>query len=438
MTATIDEVERLDAALGATPPVIRCEAAVYPGSVPFFAAPEAETPRPVPNHEALRLYVHLPFCNYHCSFCHFATVVSEERGRQERYLAALERELEWIEPGTRLSQFFVGGGTPTALPPDLLDRALGAIHDRVVFVEDIVHTVEVSPDSVTRGHLDVLRDRGVGRISMGIQSLDDRVLDAVSRRHTERQVLDACALIVANGFILNVDLMYGLPSQDHESFARDLATVMSRDVASLTLYAVRVRELSALGRSIEEAKRLDLANLLAWRRFVHGLADEHGLTQVRAHTFKRLDDFTARHRREPCVDVERGGYQFGAGMSARSHLNHMAFRNTKNFDEYCERLEQGRSPVAGVIPLGPGDRQAQFVGRTLGECEPLPRAVYRRAFGTAIDDDHGDALRRLTEGGLLDDDGETLRMTESGRLLYDRVLVNFFPPHAHDWLWAHA
>ncbi len=433
-----EEITRLDEALGPTPPVIRCEAGVYPGSVPDFKPAPSDIVRPHPVRQPLRLYVHLPFCNYHCSFCHFATLVSDDRARQERYLDALERELDWIEPGTELSQFFIGGGTPTALPPDLLDRVFGAIDDRVKFVDGVVHTCEVSPESVTEEHLDVLERRGVGRVSMGIQSLDDAVLGSVQRLHTAEQVFSACERIVARGMILNVDLIYGLPGQTHGAFESDLRRMLNRGVHSFTLYALRVRELSSVGRSIEEAKRLDLANLLGWRRFAKRLTDELGLSQVRSHTFKRLDEFTARHERVPCVDPQRGGFQLGVGMSARSHLGHTAFRNHRGFEEYVTSVEQGLSPVAGVIPLDVGDRQAQFAGRTLGELQPLDRGAYTRAFGTSIDDDHADALGRLVGGGLLDDRGDALVLTGLGRLLYERVILNFFPAHAREWLAAHA
>ena len=178
----------------------------------FRQSPRAERERIAA--EAMRLYIHIPFCNYACSFCCYAKHVGADRPEMQRYVRALKKELEWITPGTPLTQFFIGSGAPTALPPELLDEVLEAIAARMPATGNHVHTVEASPDSVSDEHLRVLRDRGVGRISMGIQSLQDGVLDAVRRTHGKNTPLDACRRIVAQDFILNIDLIAGRPSPD--------------------------------------------------------------------------------------------------------------------------------------------------------------------------------------------------------------------------------
>src|SRR5512139_1732574 len=214
-------LEAVAAALGATPPVTHAAAHVYPAAAPAFT-PSPREERDRPTTRELRLYVHVPFCNYRCNFCYYATRVGDERAQQERYVDALARELAWVEPGARLSQLFVGGGTPTVLPADLLDRMLARVFEVLPPTGQHGHTVEASPESVTEDHVAVLRARGVHRVSMGVQSLDPGVLDGVQRRHDRRQVMDAVALVAGAGLILNVDLMYGLPGQSEESFRHDL------------------------------------------------------------------------------------------------------------------------------------------------------------------------------------------------------------------------
>ena len=143
----------------------------YPSSAPAYtAAPMAERERPVS--DQLRLYAHVPFCRYHCTFCYFAVRVGASAALMQRYVRAVIKELEWIEPGTPLSQLLVGGGTPTALPPDLLDELLGAIFARTTRYGKHVHTVETSPETISAEHIAVLKRHGVGRVSMGVQSLD--------------------------------------------------------------------------------------------------------------------------------------------------------------------------------------------------------------------------------------------------------------------------
>ena len=269
---------------------------------------------------------------------------------------------------------------------------------------------------------------------MGVQSLDEGVLAGVQRRHDRETVLRACERIVGSGLILNVDLMYGLPGQSPESFLEDLETVAGRGVHSVTLYDLRVSERSPVGRSLAEGERLDLARLLAWRRFVKDAAAEHGFSQVRWHTFKRLDTIAARHERAACFDEQVQGFQLGIGMSARSHLGTAIFRNHVRMGEYVRRIEAGESPVEDVFELGPLDVRTQLVARTLGDGRELEWETWERAFGATLESDFGPVIERLAEVGLIETDARALRLTELGRLLHDRVMVQFYPSHAVEWL----
>jgi oxygen-independent coproporphyrinogen-3 oxidase len=432
-----DDLGRIASALGATPPVTHAAAHVYPGAAPDFER-RAGVVREALEGDRLRLYVHVPFCNYKCSFCYYATRIGDGRAEQARYVAALQHEIEIVPRGVSLIQLFMGGGTPTALAPDLLDALLAAIFARVSREVEEVHTVETSPESLTQAHLEVLGRHRIRRLSMGVQSLDDAVLGAVHRRHHVQQVLDACERVVAAGFILNVDLMYGLPGQSEESFARDLDTVASRGVHSLTLYDLRTTGRSPLGRALRDEERLDLARLLRWRRFVRDAALARGFTQTRWHTFKRLDGPARHHRRAPCNDADGRGYQIGLGMSARSHLGYTVYRNHESLREYVARIESGRSPVEYVFPLDDEGRRTQFLARTIGDGGVLDPAAYARAFGRPLAESYGEVLDRHRAGGLLEAREGAFHLTEEGRLLYDRVLLGYYPKRALDWLWARA
>jgi oxygen-independent coproporphyrinogen-3 oxidase len=135
-----------------------------------------------------------------------------------------------------------------------------------------VHCVETSPDSLTEEHLVVLRKHGIGRVSMGTQSLHDDQLGDVNRNHTAEQTLRACKLALEAGLILNVDLMYGLPGQTLASFRQDFATLAETGVPSLTIYDLRLNERTPVARNLQDKERLELAQLLSWRQFVGATA----------------------------------------------------------------------------------------------------------------------------------------------------------------------
>jgi oxygen-independent coproporphyrinogen-3 oxidase len=428
-------VEEILAAIGPIPSVAYAASHVYPISAPAFQkTPLAERVRPTSGF--VRLYVHVPFCNYACSFCFYAIVVRSERAKMDRYVAAVQRELEWIEPGTPISQLYVGGGTPTALPPDLLDRLLTYVFSRTRPFGSGVHSVETSPETLTSEHLRVLASHGVGRVSMGIQSLDDQVLTRVHRRHTKEQALAACRMLTASGLITNVDLIYGLPGQTAASFRRDLEQIVETGVQSLTLYNLRLNEATPVARVLSDRERFDLARLMQWRAFVQETAVDFGFTQTRWHTFIKNDSAATRHERLPSFDQEKvHGYQMGVGMSSHSQLGSSFYRNHRDFDTYVDRVENGLSPVEETFPLGVADRKTLFIARSLGDGKPLNREAYQHAFGSSIEDDFGPLLSRLRSAELVEENEERDPiLSETGRLVYDLITMAFYPEHARHWL----
>lgn len=427
------DLDRITAALGPVAGLAYSPPHDYPMSVPAFRI-NSRAERERPEVEQLRLYTHIPFCNYGCSYCYFAKRVGSNREQMERYVKALKRELEWVRPGTPLSQLFVGGGTPTVLPADLLDEVLSAIFDRTTHDSGIVHTVETSPESISEEHINVLHKNRIARVSMGIQSLDKQVLDAVNRRHTIEEALSACRLLVESGFIVNIDLMYGLPGQTHESFRHDLELIASQGVQSATFYNLRINERTPVTRTLDEEKRLDLASLIHWRAFVRDAAENIGYTQTRWHTFKRLDSIASRHERAPHFANDGTGYQLGIGMGARSQLGYKLYRNTPHINAYLKRIESGQSPVEDIIPLSVEDRKTQFVARSIGDGKPLDIAEYENTFDRSIHDDFGESIRRLHENGIIESDTERLYLTDTGKLVYDLVTVSFYPQSALVWL----
>jgi oxygen-independent coproporphyrinogen-3 oxidase len=437
MNVSDARIDRVAQALGDAPRAAYTAPLVYPWSVRNFETrPLAERPRPATH--PLRLYVHIPFCNYRCTFCFFAVRVGAKRAEMERYVAALERELQWVEPGTPLSQLFVGGGTPTALPPDLLAKLLAVIFERTAASADGVHTLEASPESISDAHLRVLQDHGIGRVSMGIETLDDAVLDTVHRRHGPAQTLEACRMVVGSGILLNVDLIYGLPGQTESSFRRDLEAVAAAGVSSLCLYALRLNENTPVGAQLAAEERLDLASLMRWRAFVTRAADEVGFQQTRCYGFKRRDGVASVQEPAPGSRTNGMSCQLGVGMSARSQLGHVVYRNHERSDVYMQRVERGESPVETVFHLDVADRKTQFVAGSLGNGKALERAAYERTFGASIDADFDGLLERLRGAQLIEDDGVWIVLTETGTLVYDRVLLCFYPRRAQRWLrdWA--
>ena len=164
---------------------------------------------------------------------------------------------------------------------------LDTIFDKTVPTDRHVHTVECSPETLTSQHIDVLKSRGIERVSMGVQSLHDGVLETVRRRHTRAMVETSCRRLVDAGLMVNIDLIYGLPGQTPDGFRRDFEGVVGFGVQSITAYNLRVNERTPVARSLADDERLDLAHLVRWRSTVAAAARELGFFPKRWHTFHR-------------------------------------------------------------------------------------------------------------------------------------------------------
>jgi len=427
------DLSSLAEAIGSVPRVAYEAPHVYPLSAPdFIDSPGMVRRHPGPG--SLKLYLHIPFCNYACQFCFYVKRIGSEREEMERYVAAIERELEWVEPGTQLAQLYVGGGTPTALPPDLFDRALRAVFDRVPREPGASATVECSPESITPEHIAVLKDRGVERVSMGIESMDDKILKTMHRRHESLAALHACDLMLDAGLYVNVDLMYGLPGQSLEGFARDFDRVAGRGVHSVSVYNLRLNERTPIARAMQEVERMDLERLIRWRALVEHTGKAAGFEQKRWHTFVRAGSDSRGFTRAPCGEGFEPGRQLGVGVSAMSHLGDVIYRNDDKFGSYLARIERGESPVAQSFSLEPHDRKTLLVARTLGDGGVIDRRDYAAAVGCEVDDDFAVVIDQLKKAALIDDDGQRIALTGDGRLVYDLVTMAFYPEHARSWL----
>jgi oxygen-independent coproporphyrinogen-3 oxidase len=252
------DVDTVRAAIGSVPRVAYEAAHVYPLSAPRFT-PLPGAARAIPAGSApLRLYVHIPFCRYACTFCFYAKRVNTPRSQMQRYVDAVRRELDAFGDDIALQQLYVGGGTPTALPADLLDDVLASVTARIPLDPASCHTVEGSPESLTAEHVEVLRRRGIGRVSLGVQTLDEAILQSINRRHSAQQAVDVCGLLVGAGLSVNVDLIYGFPGQSEDSVQRDLEAFAALGAQSLTLYNLRLNERTPLTSVLADLGRIDL------------------------------------------------------------------------------------------------------------------------------------------------------------------------------------
>jgi len=365
----------------------------------------------------LGLYVHVPFCATTCDFCAFYQTVPKGDA-VIRFLEGIEAEAGLVNWGDRrAATAFWGGGTPGLLKPAELER-LG--RTMLLFGGPPAEwTVELAPATVTEDRLAVLKALGVTRVSLGVQSFNDGLLDALGRQHTPAQVYRAYELIRAKGFAsVNLDLMFALPGQTEEQWRADLDEAMRLAPDHLSTYCLTFEEDTALWVKLSQGKvKLDADKEAVFYQRTWDYLAAAGYAQYEVSNFAR-PGHACRHNLNTWEMYE----WVGLGPSAASQHDGWRAANPSDLGQWLTDTAAGRRATADRLALTPEvlATDAVVFGLRLNEGVSLPRL--RRRFPTTAWAGLEDLLPRLLFDRLLDASPEgRIRLTPRGRLLADAV-----------------
>ncbi len=393
------------------------------------------------------LYIHIPFCAVRCAYCDFNTYAGLER-LHEPFVAALVEEIrragaERSRPPVRT--VFIGGGTPTVLPPELLARALDACHRAFDIAPEAEITCEANPGTVDQARFGALRAMGVNRLSMGVQSFDDAELRWLGRMHTAEEAEAAFHAARRAGFDnINLDFIFGLPGQTPDTWARTLARAVKLDPEHLSLYSLTVEHGTPLydrvRRGLADAPDDDLAAELyelACERL-----DASGYEQYEISNWAKFRIQESGVRRQgaasgiqpPTSNLQcrhnlvywRHEPYLGFGPGAHSFDGARRWWNVKPVPEYIGRIAAGRSPERDgeSIDLRTAMGEFMMLGLRLVR-EGVTAERFRSRFGVELDEAFGEQIGRLAAQGLLERLPDRVRLTPRGRLLGNRVFGEF-------------
>ncbi|HEV7768318.1 MAG TPA: radical SAM family heme chaperone HemW [Thermoanaerobaculia bacterium] len=284
----------------------------------------------------LGLYLHLPFCTTHCTYCPFA--ISTDLAQQDAYTDALVREILASTPA-EIDSIYLGGGTPSRTSVTNLTRIFEAIRARFTIVEDAEISMEANPEDVTTDTVSAWRALGVNRLSIGVQSFHDDELSAISRIHDRQRAIDAVRAAVASGVRTNLDLMLGLPHQTAQSFRETLDTAIDLGAGHLSLYMLDLEEKTPLQVQVSRGRVLlpedDLVADLYIEAIEHLGARE--LAQYEISNFARIGEECRHNLRY----WNRGEY-LGFGLGAHAFIDGERFANTRDMRRYIETTPASR------------------------------------------------------------------------------------------------
>jgi oxygen-independent coproporphyrinogen-3 oxidase len=346
----------------------------------------------------LAVYVHVPYCRTICPYCDFNRT-SIGGGVPAAYIDALCRQIEASKGPDQAATVFFGGGTPSLLGRDNLSRVFSALKNRFSLAADAEISLEANPDDVTPALIDDWKSLGVNRISLGVQSFDQRVLEYLGRRHDAACARGACEIVAGLFENWSLDLIFGPPPG--EAWEETLKAAAQYDPPHLSAYGLTYEPGTPFEARAHEAVDDDAALAMYWQ--VDPLLPS--LARYEVSNFAK-PGFECRHNlvywsNEEYAGFGPGAYSFVNGLRARTAVDIAGYVDDPvNVDE-CTALTWDEVRVETLIQ--------RFRLR-----DGLERTYYQRRFGTSVDSDFGPALGRLVDRGLLKDDGERIAPTPKG------------------------
>ena len=376
------------------------------------------------------VYLHVPFCTVRCGYCDFNTYTATELGGGASQVAYADTALAEIALGGRVlrdaglparpaSTVFVGGGTPTVLPPSDLVRMLGGVRDAWGLTADAEVTTEANPDSVTPESLAELARGGFTRVSFGMQSAVPHVLATLDRTHDPRRIPDVVRWARDARLAVSLDLIYGTPGESLDDWRASLETALATGVDHVSAYALVVEQGTRMAVQVKRGLLTlpDEDDQAAKYELADDLLTEAGLHWYEVSNWARTPEQACRHN----LAYWRGDDWWGVGPGAHSHVGGVRWWNVKHPRTYAARLAEGLSPAAGRETVAGDAARLEQVMLGVRLDEGLPLAALDPAARTAV--------AGLVADGLVDpraalgsDAPARVRLTRRGRLLADTVV----------------
>jgi oxygen-independent coproporphyrinogen-3 oxidase len=390
-----------------------------------------------PEDGLIDIYVHLPFCERRCLFCHYPGKLGEQAEEKTRYLAALEKEMDIylnvlgidkIKPRSIL----IGGGTPTFLPPKQLAQFLEFFSKRVDYSRCRQFNYDVDPGTLVGEEglerLRIMKEYGVNRLTIGVQSLNDDILKLMNRPHGSDMAIESIDNCANFGFGLNIEFIFGHPGQTLENWIEVVEKAVTLPVDEIQLYRLKVLAYGDLQGSILKIRQRDTASIpsfedtMRMKQLAIDILAEHGFNENLRRVYSKEKKNYSHYAYNQCCMLYD---QIGFGLTAFSSMRDRFGLNTQNFDEYYAAIEQGRLPLnRGYIR----DMEQQARWATI---LPLKnRDIIKKQFekvtgGLSFDKMFRKKISQLKKFGLIEDTATNVRLTELGAFVADEVVEEF-------------
>ena len=370
-------------------------------------------------------YIHIPFCSHICYYCDFNKVFIEGQPVDE-YVDLLVREMQLrakAHPISPLETLYIGGGTPSTLTPKQLATLFEGIHRYLPLEKNCEFTMELNPDDGQMERLEVMKEYGVNRISMGVQSFNDELLKKIGRKHSKKTVLETIGNARKLGFEnISIDLIFRLPQQTIQDFEDSLKIAMDLDLPHYSIYSLILEQKTVFYNLMRQGK-LPLPTQ-------DEEADMFQLAMDSMESFGRhhyeisnyaLPGFESRHN----LHYWKADEYLGFGAGAHGYLNQERYQNCGPIQHYLELLRNFELPILQKDVLSKKSQIEEFMFLGLRKMSGVSNLEFKRRFGRNIDDIYQEIIEELLEQELIQLTTEGIALTHKGKFLGNNVFQAF-------------
>lgn len=376
--------------------------------------------------EDLGIYIHIPFCISKCYYCDFISFPNLDR-EIDKYTRCLIREIEMYREylrDYRVSTIFIGGGTPSYLEGKYIYKILDSIYKN--FHGDFKEiTIEANPGTLNMEKLKTYRESKINRISLGVQSLDDRLLKLIGRAHNSIDFYKSIEKIRNVGFKnINTDLIFGLPSQDLKDCKSTLEEIVKLNIEHISYYSLILEENTLMDKWYRQGK-ISLPDEDLEREMYYlgkDILKANGYKHYEISNFSR-ENYESQHNLRYWTLKPYIGF----GIASHSNLGHRRFWNYSSLNKYYSSIDKGEIPIEGEEYINRQMEMAEYLIMGLRLIEGINRESFLKRFNTPVENIYGSVLEKHSENGLLYIDGNNIRFTCKGLDLSNKVYVDILP-----------
>ena len=365
-------------------------------------------------------YVHIPFCTQICYYCDFSKVFIKNQP-VDSYLEHLLEEFQSYDI-KKLRTLYIGGGTPTALSASQLEVLLKGLTENLDLsvLEEL--TIEANPGDLDADKIAVLKNSAVNRVSLGVQTFDDKMLKKIGRSHLEKDIYENIDRLKLAGFDnISIDLIYALPGQTMEQVKENVAKAIGLDIPHMSLYSLILENHTVFMNRMRRGKLPLPKEELEAEMFEYIIAELErvGFEHYEISNFSK-PGFESRHNLMYWDNAE----YYGIGAGASGYVNGIRYKNHGPIRHYLSAVEEGNARITEEH-LSQKEQMEEEMFLGLRKKSGVSMARFEEKFGLSFDGLYGEIVRDLVQQGLMQIEGDRVRMTKRGLFLGDTVAERF-------------